>query len=75
MKDIGVNASGAYAALSEAVKGFKKLDAEIPKAFIATGNVLPFQPVPLGVTLGTGKAALAHLLHIGAIAYSKSKFK
>lgn len=48
VKDAGVNVFGAYAALNEAVKGFKELDSSTPKAFISTGNVLPFDPIPLG---------------------------
>jgi hypothetical protein len=75
VKDIGVNTIGAYAALNQAVKGFKSLDAGTPKAFIVTGNVLPFKPIPVGVTLGTGKAAVAHLINIGATTYTKSNFK
>lgn len=75
VKDLNVNVVGAYTALSEAVKGFKKLDTKTPRAFIATGNVLPFNPMALGVTLGTGKSALAHLINIGAITYTKSDIK
>lgn len=75
VKDLGVNVSGVYFALNETVKGFKQLAAEIPKAFIATGNVLPFFVSPVGVTLGTGKAALTHLISIGATAYRESKFR
>ena len=72
VKDLNLNLVGAYVAIREAVKGFEKLDKDVPKAFIATGNVLPWQPHPAGVTLGTGKAALTHLLAIGADAYKGS---
>ena len=48
VKDTGVNLIGAFCALSEAVKGFKELNPETPKAFIATGNVLPFYPSAVG---------------------------
>jgi len=75
VKDLGVNTIGAYTTLNQAVKGFKSLDAGTPIAFIVTGNVLPFKPLPVGVTLGTGKAAVAHLINIGAITYTKSNFK
>lgn len=75
MNDTKLNAFGAYAALREAVKGFKELSVGTPKAFIATGNVLPFRPHPAGVTLGAGKAALVHLVDIAAKAYRKGNFR
>jgi len=75
VKDLGVNTIGAYAVLNQAVKGFNTLDAGAPIAFIATGNVLPFKPLAVGVTLGTGKAALVHLINIGAITYTKKNYK
>jgi len=70
-----LNASGAFAALHEAVKGFKTLGSDIPKAFIATGNVLPFHPSAFGVSLGAGKAALVHLINIGSTAYRSPNFR
>ncbi|PVH75405.1 epimerase/hydratase [Cadophora sp. DSE1049] len=75
MNDTKLNAFGAYVALREAVKGFKELSVGTPKAFIATGNVLPFKPHPAGVTLGAGKAALVHLVDIAAKAYRKGNFR
>ncbi|KAH9216722.1 hypothetical protein DL95DRAFT_424331 [Leptodontidium sp. 2 PMI_412] len=66
---------GAYAALREAVKGFKELIVGTLKSFIATGNVLPFKPHPAGVTLGAGKATLVHLVDIAAKAYRKGNFR
>jgi predicted RNA-binding protein with RPS1 domain len=75
VNDTELNTFGAYVALREAVKGFMKLSVETPKVFIATGNVLPFKPHPAGVTLGAGKAALVHLLDVGAKAYNKRNFR
>jgi len=74
VKDLGVNTIGAFVALRETVKGFKEL-SDVPKAFIATGNVLPFKPVPFGVTLGTGKAALVHLIQVSVQAYATSNYR
>jgi hypothetical protein len=53
-----LNVVGAYVAIREAVENFEQLGPEIPKAFIATGNVLPWKPLASGFTLGSGKAAL-----------------
>jgi hypothetical protein len=64
---IAVNATGAYAALYHATSGFlwlKEQDRTVALAFIATGNLTPFMPKPLFVTLGTGKSALAYLIDI-----------
>jgi hypothetical protein len=61
--------------MSQAVKGFKVLSPEVPEVFIATGNVLPFKPHLAGVTLGSGKAGLAHLINIGSQAYSESNYR
>ncbi|KAM5355156.1 hypothetical protein ACJ41O_001802 [Fusarium nematophilum] len=77
-QDMVVNASGAYAALYHTTRGFQKLKEQpsgLPTVFIATGNVTPFQPNPLATTLGSGKAALAHLLAIGEKAYSGAGYR
>lgn len=75
-RDLAVNVSGAYIALHHATRGFRALEIEenegrddFPKLFIATGNVTPFQPSPTATTLGSGKAALAYLISVGAMAY------
>ncbi|KAH7378508.1 hypothetical protein BKA64DRAFT_243849 [Cadophora sp. MPI-SDFR-AT-0126] len=75
INDTKLNTFGAYASLREAVKGFKELSVGTPKAFIATGNVLPFKPHPAGVTLGAGKAALVHLVDIATKVYRKGNFR
>ena len=72
VRDLNLNVVGAYVAIREAVEGFEQLDPEMPKAFIATGNVLPWQPLASGFTLGSGKAALVHLINVGAEAYKGS---
>jgi hypothetical protein len=66
---MAVNVIGGYAALRESVAGFKSLPAEARKVFIATGNVTPFQPIGMALTLGVGKAALVHAIQIAAKVY------
>ncbi|SPO07020.1 uncharacterized protein DNG_09714 [Cephalotrichum gorgonifer] len=79
--DLTVNVSGAYTALHHATQGFQSLKAQSaegnvpPFVFIATGNVTPFTPLPIAVTLGTGKAALAYLISAGAVAYKEAGFR
>jgi len=68
-KDTAVNAVGSFAALQQFVTLSKELDASQPKVFIATGNVLPFRPFPACITLGAGKAALAHFIDVGTKSY------
>ena len=57
------------------MEGFQQLDPEMPKVFIVTGNVLPWQPLASGFTLGSGKAALVHLINVGAEAYKSSNYR
>ena len=81
-QDLAVNVSSAYVALRRAVQGFQTVKArspedknEVPFVFIATGNVTPFQPSPVAMTLGSGKAALAYLISVGAEAYKAAGFR
>jgi NAD(P)-dependent dehydrogenase (short-subunit alcohol dehydrogenase family) len=75
VNDNNVTLLGTYVAIKEAVAGFHTLSPETPKAFIVTGNILPWKPSPTGVTLGTGKAGAAHLVEIGALAYKDKHFR
>ncbi|KFY86059.1 hypothetical protein V498_07609 [Pseudogymnoascus sp. VKM F-4517 (FW-2822)] len=81
-QDLVVNASSAYAGLYHATQGFLALKAKSkddsgasPYVYIATGNVTPFQPNPVAVTLGSGKAALAYLISVGALAYNAAGYR
>lgn len=81
-QDLVVNASSAYAGLYHATQGFLTLKAKSkddsgasPYVYIATGNVTPFQPNPVAVTLGSGKAALAYLISVGALAYNAAGYR
>lgn len=80
-KDLQINVTAAYAAMNETVKSFKQLENSgnpsrgLPRAFIATGNVVPFQPMQAAFTLGSGKAALVHLIQVGNEAYRRRGFR
>lgn len=77
-RDYRVSALGAYAALREALAGFKALVAEgddQPKVFIATGNVTPFMAVPMALTLAAGKSALVQMLQVAVAAYGEKGFR
>lgn len=76
--DLHVNLIGAYTALHETVKGWHATPTSADggkRVFIATGNVTPFQPSLMAMTLGSGKAALAHLIKIGSKAYAKEGWR
>jgi len=75
-RDNAVNAIGAYTALRESIHAFRELDGnDIPKAFIATGNVTPFNPIPMALTLGSGKASLTHMIDIATKVHGKDNFR
>lgn len=78
-QNLAVNVSGAYAALHYSTRGFLALKEtgsdELPKVFIETGNVTPFQPNAAAITLGSGKAALAYLVQVGAETYADHGFR
>ncbi|KAL2256523.1 hypothetical protein VTK26DRAFT_1533 [Humicola hyalothermophila] len=79
-RDLTINVGGAYTALHHATRlargqGGPSNPGPRPLVFIATGNVTPFQPLDQAVTLGPGKAGLAHLTAIGKDAYAKDGFR
>jgi NAD(P)-dependent dehydrogenase (short-subunit alcohol dehydrogenase family) len=73
--DLTINVTAAYACLKETITTFKELNNTtqptrgLPRVFIGTGNVVPFKPIPFAFTLGSGKAALVHLIQNGNLAY------
>lgn len=75
-KDTAVNLFGAFSSMREAIQGFKSLsDEETPKAFIATGNIIPFQPRAASISLGAGKAGVVHLIQSSTLGYSKLGYR
>ncbi|KAH8819057.1 hypothetical protein F5884DRAFT_1671 [Xylogone sp. PMI_703] len=73
-QDLSVLAVGTFAAIQETLTGWKQLGGG-PKAFIATGSLLPQNPLPLGFTLGAGKSAMEHLIDCGAQMYGKQGYR
>ena len=68
-KDLAVNTTSLYAALSAAVAGFRKLPPTAPTAFIYTGNMQNTLIVPGTFSLGAGKNASAYLIETAANVY------
>ena len=66
-KDLDILETQAQAEAMENDEGVEMELATVPRAFIATGNVVPWQPVTAAMTLGSGKAALAHLIQCGSM--------
>jgi NAD(P)-dependent dehydrogenase (short-subunit alcohol dehydrogenase family) len=79
--DLTINVAGAYTCMHETMASFKQLENAtqpsrgLPKVFIATGNVVPFGPIPWSFSLGSGKAALVHLIQCGNMAYGKRGYR
>ncbi len=69
-QDTTVNVVSGYAALHCATQLWSRPSEKAVSAtrnvFIATGNVTPFYPNPFATTLGSGKAALVHLIEIAS---------
>ncbi|RPA72609.1 hypothetical protein BJ508DRAFT_244705 [Ascobolus immersus RN42] len=65
------NTLGAYVAMKEFTTLVPSLPAitsnshPITPTFFMVGNILPWSPLGMGTTLGTGKAATAHLIMLG----------
>jgi NAD(P)-dependent dehydrogenase (short-subunit alcohol dehydrogenase family) len=75
-RDLTINASAAYATFHHAIRlARQNQNNTSPLVLIATGNVTPFKPNPLAITLGSGKSALAHIITIGSLAYDPKQFR
>lgn len=72
---IAVNLTSAFAAAQEAIAGFEKLPADVPRSFIYTGNCLNIKPMPPLLSLGMPKAAAAHMIHSAAISYTEKGYQ
>lgn len=60
---------GAYIAAQEALKGFRTLPAEMPTAFIFTGNALNQIAIPGVMPFALSKVATAMMIEYAANAY------
>lgn len=70
-QEFRVNTVSMFAAAQLAVAGWSGLDSSVPKAFIYTGNPLPWVNVPILVSLATGKSASATIIQSLANTYGK----
>lgn len=73
--EFNVNTLSFWAAAQETVVGWEKVDSALPKAFIYTGNLLPWINMPKYVSLGIGKASSAHIVESLASTYGKRGFR
>ncbi|EEU36453.1 uncharacterized protein NECHADRAFT_81213 [Fusarium vanettenii 77-13-4] len=76
-KDLSVLNTSAYVAAGETVSGFEAISADIPRAFLYTGNGLAgaTAPVPLLVDLGTGKSAASYWIGSASGFYKEKGYK
>jgi hypothetical protein len=72
---LAIIATGNYTAINEFLAGWKDEKNDLPKAYISTGNILPWKPVPLAVTLGSGEAARAHTIDLASRLYKQEAFR
>lgn len=76
-QDLAVLNTSAYIAAGEAVAGFEEAKADVPKAFIYTGNLLAgaTAPLPILVGLGTGKSAASYWIGSASGFYKEKGYK
>lgn len=67
--DVVVSGVNAYEVARLAKAGFEKLQTETPRAFIGTGNMLPWANLPFMLGMSVGKRALANIVEASAGAY------
>jgi hypothetical protein len=64
-----------YAALQEAVAGFRTLPENTLKTFIYTGNILNRVIYPTLIPFGAVKTAVAHMIEGASGVYAKEGFR
>ncbi|KAM5354959.1 hypothetical protein ACJ41O_001605 [Fusarium nematophilum] len=76
-RDLSLLNTSAYIAAREAVAGFEATGADLPKAFIYTGNTLAgaTSPLPVLVGLGTGKSAASYWIGSASAFYKEKGYK
>ncbi|RDL40075.1 Uncharacterized protein BP5553_00054 [Venustampulla echinocandica] len=72
---LNVNAISAYAAVQQALAGFKELPTEVPKTFIYTGNCGTHTAIPHLMNLMVGKRVAAHMIECAVKTYEKDGFR
>lgn len=74
-QDLAVNLTSAFVAAREAVAGFKELPAQVPKAFIYSGNKLNVMSDPKTLSFGITKSGAAHMIWDCSNAYRSQGYK
>ena len=72
---LNINMITPYAAMSEAISGFKDLPKEILKTFIYTGNVCLHLVMPVALNLAVGKRGVGHMIENAVMLYEKEGYK
>lgn len=73
--NLNVNLVSPYAAMQQAVAGFRTLPNETLKTFIYTGNCLNNMVMPILLHLGVGKQGTAHMIKGAVEGYGKENFR
>jgi hypothetical protein len=66
---LNINFISAYAAIQEAIAGFRQLPASTLKTITFTGNLSIHKAIPLFMNLGVSKNAAAHMIECGTVAH------
>ena len=72
---LNINMISPYAAMSEAITGFKDLPKETLKTFIYTGNVCLHLVMPVALNLALGKRGEGHMIENAVTLYEKEGYK
>jgi hypothetical protein len=74
-KGININLISPYAAIQEAVAGFRELGEDVKKTFIFTGNASPHIVFPVVMNLVVGKRGVASLIEHAVQIYQKEEYR
>ncbi|KAG8938787.1 hypothetical protein FRC04_007527 [Tulasnella sp. 424] len=69
LTDATVSGINLYEVARRAKAAFEKLPADVPRAYIATGNLLPWVNLPYMLGMSVGKRASANIVEACATAY------
>ena len=72
---LNTNMISPYAAMSEAIAGFKLLPQESLKTFIYTGNLCMHLVMPVAMNLSLGKRGAGHMIENAVVQYKNEGYK
>lgn len=72
---VNINMISPYAAMSEAIAGFKELPKNTLKTFIYTGNLCLHIVLPVAMNMALGKRGVGHMIENAIAQYGKEGFK